>query len=270
MSGQLRWLGSTVSTRQPKAGGGRCRWVLRGTATRRISRCRPSPAMSFWSVRTAGGARPDVRPDFDRFCHDQRALARRLRSVPSAEGTVQGRLLRRVAASKQRAQTTFLRDWAILLAEKPLPTANDPTGSLRLQARIPRPTIQLVAAAALPCWSVQSTTRRITSPRLASKAAVTASVESELTGVAFSKRVVATGVRRGMRSKVASSTTVACGVPEASFSTWNFLRFDSSKKSVAKVWRDDATTGRRPVFWNDWISKSCTIAGALSVHSTSA
>lgn len=92
-----------------------------------------------------------------------------------------------------------------------------------------------VAAAALPCSSVQSTTRRITSPRLASKAAVTASAELELIGVAFSKRAVATDVRRGMRSKAASSTTVACGVPEASFSTWNFLRFDSSKKSVAKV-----------------------------------
>ena len=79
------------------------------------------------------------------------------------------------------------------------------------------PAVQPVAAAALPRSSVQSTTRRITSLRLASKAAVTASVESELTGVAFSKRVVATGVRRGMRSKVASSTTVACGVPESIF-----------------------------------------------------
>jgi hypothetical protein len=52
--------------------------------------------------------------------------------------------------------------------------------------------------------------------------------------------------------------------------TWNFLRFDSSIKSVARVWRDDATTGRRPLFWNDWIGNNCTIAGALSVHSTSA
>jgi hypothetical protein len=31
-------------------------------------------------------------------------------------------------------------------------------------------------------------------------------------------------------------------------STWNFRRFDSSRKSVAKVWRVGATTGRRPVF----------------------
>src|SRR5262245_15769678 len=53
-----------------------------------------------------------------------------------------------------------------------------------------------VRAAAFPCWRVQSTTRRITSLRLVSKAAVTVSVDLEPTGVAFSKRAVATGVRR--------------------------------------------------------------------------
>ena len=94
---------------------------------------------------------------------------------------------------------------------------------------------QLVGGAALPFCSVQSTIRLITSSRLASKAAVTASVDVEVAGVALSKRPVAIGVRRGMRSNVASSTTVACGDPEASFSTWNFRRLDSSKKSVAKV-----------------------------------
>jgi hypothetical protein len=74
------------------------------------------------------------------------------------------------------------------------------------------------------------------------------SVDLEPTSVAFSKRTVETGVRRGIRSNVTSSVTVACGVPDALFSTWNFRKFDSSKKSVAKVCRVGAATGSRPVF----------------------
>ena len=44
MWGRLRWRGSIDSTRQDRAGGRRCRWVRRDTATLRINRCRLSPA----------------------------------------------------------------------------------------------------------------------------------------------------------------------------------------------------------------------------------
>src|SRR5215469_8845645 len=56
------------------------------------------------------------------------------------------------------------------------------------------PALRYAVRAACVCWRVQSTTRRITSLRLVSKAAVTVSVYLEPTGVAFSKRAVATGV----------------------------------------------------------------------------
>ena len=44
MWGRRRWPGSTASTRQARAGGRRCRWDQRATATRRINPCRLSPA----------------------------------------------------------------------------------------------------------------------------------------------------------------------------------------------------------------------------------
>ena len=112
--GQRRLHGSTAYARQDKAGGRRCRWVPRGTATRRINPYRPSPATELlispdgliedrllrtsdcdgksfsaasvdydlvipfknrlletaWNKFSAG-ARPDLRSDFDRFCHGQ-------------------------------------------------------------------------------------------------------------------------------------------------------------------------------------------------------